>query len=85
MSALDDRGTVSFLHAGDSRNFAPGDMLGGGQMVLKVDHAKGRMMIGKATWWRKARVWLRAQLIDGWRWLRCTLADAWYWLTRGRP
>lgn len=78
-------GVVTFSHAGDSRNFAPGDIISSGQMVLRVDHDNGTVTIGKATWWRRARVWLRARWIDGWRWARCTLADGWARVTGREP
>lgn len=78
-------GRVTLIHVGDPHSFAPGDILSTGDMVLGVDHAGHYLAIGKATWWRRARFWLRAVAIDSWRWLRCTLADGWDRLTEGEP
>lgn len=66
-------------------NYAPGDIISTGQMVLRVDRASGTVTIGKATWWRRARVWIRARALDSWRWLCCTLADGWDRLTGAEP
>lgn len=70
------------LSPGGSHLFARGDIVNDGQMVLRVDHERSQITVGKATWWRRARVWLRAKALDSWRWTACTVADGWEWLTR---
>lgn len=78
-------GKITFGCRGDSHLFAPGDIISTGQMVLRVDPESGTVTIGEPTWWRRARVWLRAKAIDSWRWVRCTLADGWDRGTEGEP
>ncbi len=56
-------------------NFAVGDRLSTGEMVVAVDHEHGELTTAPATWWRRAWHWCRAQRRHAGWWLRCTWAD----------
>jgi hypothetical protein len=67
---------ITFADPLAAHQFAPGDVLNEGRIVVLVDRAGCRMLVHRATWWRRLRYRLASHWRAAWWRVKCWRADA---------